>query len=42
MSIIPASQTFDQRTLSLLLAHDPVVQRYRVFFALFDWRVVPE
>lgn len=42
MSIIPASQTFDQRTVSLLLAHDPVVQRYRMFFALFDWRVVPD
>ena len=42
MPIIPESQIFDQRTLCLLLEHDPVVQRYRTFFALFDWRVVPE
>ena len=40
--IIPDSTTFDQRTLSLLLDHDPLVQRYRAFFALFDWSVVPE
>ena len=40
--IIPASQTFDQRTLTLLLEHDPLVQRYRSFFALFDWSVIPE
>jgi hypothetical protein len=25
-----------------LLDHDPVVQRYRAFFALLDWRQVPE
>jgi hypothetical protein len=42
MPIIPASQTFDQRTLSLLLALDPLVQRYRTFFALFDWKTVPD
>lgn len=40
--IIPDSTTFDQRTLTLLLEHDPVVQRYQSFFALFDWRVVPK
>jgi hypothetical protein len=40
--IIPNSTTFDQRTMTLLLEHDPVVQRYRAFFALFDWSVVPE
>lgn len=42
MTIIPESQTFDQHTLTLMLEHDPVVQRYRQFFALFDWSVVPE
>ena len=41
MPIIPESQTFDQRTLSLLLIHDPLVQRYRAFFALFDWGMLP-
>jgi hypothetical protein len=35
--ILPDSTTFDQRTMTLLLEHDPVVQRYRDFFALFDW-----
>jgi hypothetical protein len=40
--IIPDSTTFDQRTLTLLLEHDPVVQRYRAFFALFDWSAVPD
>jgi len=25
-----------------MLDHDPLVQRYRAFFALFDWSVVPE
>src|SRR6266571_8669355 len=42
MTIIPCSSTFDQQTLTLMLEHDPVVQRYRAFFALFEWRVVPE
>jgi hypothetical protein len=40
--IIPESSTFDQRTMCQLIEHDPVVQRYRAFFALFDWSVVPE
>src|SRR5437667_8839350 len=40
--IIPDSTTFDQRIMTLLMQHDPVVQRYRTFFALFDWSVVPE
>ncbi len=40
--IIPDSTTFDQRTMTSLLEHDPVVQRYRAFFALFDWSVVPD
>ncbi len=42
MIIIPESQTFDQHTLTHMLDHDPLVQRYRAFFALFDWTVVPE
>src|SRR5436309_4895497 len=42
MTMIPCSSTFDQQTLTLMLEHDPVVQRYRTFFALFEWRVVPE
>lgn len=40
--ILPNSTTFDQRTLTLLLEHDPVVQRYRAFFALFDWSVIAD
>ncbi len=40
--IIPCSHLFDQSTLSHLLDADPVVQRYRAFLALFNWRVVPE
>src|SRR6266571_6587648 len=36
-SIIPISQHFDQPTLSKLIDADPVVQRYRTLFALFDW-----
>lgn len=42
MLMIPCSQRFDQSTMSNLLDADPVVQRYRNFLALFDWRVVPE
>lgn len=42
MPIIPCSQIFDQSTLSRLLEHDPLVQRYRALFALFNWNVVPE
>ena len=42
MPIIPESQTFDQRTMRLLMEHDPVVQRYRTFFALFEWSAVPD
>jgi Transposase DDE domain len=40
--MIPVSALFDQSTLSLLIEHDPVVQRYRAFFALFDWSQLPE
>ncbi len=40
--MIPYSQVFDQQTLSLMREHDPLVQRYRAFFAVFDWSVVPQ
>ena len=40
--MIPYSQVFDQQTLTRMLEHDPLVQRYRTLFALFDWTVVPE
>src|SRR5438874_6928941 len=36
-SIIPISQHFDQPTIHSLIDADPVVQRYRRLFALFDW-----
>ena len=42
MPILPSSRHFDQSTLSHLLDVDPVVQRYRSFFALFTWSVVQE
>ncbi len=31
----------DQRVLAVLRDHDPVVRRYRTFFAHLDWRVIP-
>jgi hypothetical protein len=40
--MIPYSHVFDQQTLTHLLEHDPLVRRCRAFFALFQWRVVPE
>lgn len=40
--MIAASAALDQHTLSVLRDHDPVVQRYRAFFALLDWDQVPE
>ena len=40
--MIPNSRVFDQHTLRLMQDVDPVVQRYRMFFALFDWNAVPE
>ncbi len=42
MTMIAHSRIFDQQTMALMLEHDPVVQRSRAFFALFDWNVVPE
>lgn len=38
--MIPVSAVFDQPTLTALLAHDPVVADYRVFFASLDWSLV--
>lgn len=38
--MIPVSQIFDQPTMTALLAHDPLVQDYRAFFALLDWSQV--
>lgn len=40
--MISASVLFDQSTLTLLLDHDPVIQRYRTFFSFFDWTVVSD
>jgi hypothetical protein len=40
--MIPNSRVFDQPTLTLMCEHDPIVQRYRRFFALFEWSVVPD
>ncbi len=40
--MITYSRVFDQQTMTLMLEHDPVVQRYRAFFRLFNWSVVPE
>jgi hypothetical protein len=38
--MIPASDLFDQSTLTALLDHDPLVADYRAFFSLLDWSVV--
>lgn len=40
--MIPASDLFDQSTLTTLLAHDPLVADYRAFFSLLDWSVVEQ
>ena len=40
--MIPNSRVFDQHTLTLMQEHEPVVQRYRQFFALFEWSAVPQ
>jgi len=42
MTIIRESQTFDQRTICLLIEHNDTVQRYHALFALLDWCVVPD
>src|SRR5579871_5806179 len=40
--MIPASSVFDQSTMTALLDHDPLVQDYRAFFALFEWSLEEE
>jgi hypothetical protein len=40
--MIPASDLFDQSTMAALLEHDPLVQDYRAFFALFEWSLVDD
>jgi hypothetical protein len=38
--VLPYSTTFDQHTLTRLMEHDAIVQRYRALFALLDWQVL--
>jgi hypothetical protein len=40
--MIPAIPLLDQGILTTLLSCDPVVQRYRAFFADLDWSVIAE
>ena len=40
--MIPSSTVFDEAVMAQLLTHDPLVQEYRTFFALFDWSVVED
>lgn len=40
--MIAVGGVLDQHTLILLRERDPLVQRYRAFFAHLDWSVVPE
>jgi hypothetical protein len=40
--MIAASAGLDQRELATELERDPIVQRYRSFFALLDWTQVPD
>src|SRR5689334_18894330 len=40
--MIPSAGPLDQPVLTYLRDHDPLVQRYRAFFALLDWTQVPE
>ena len=40
--MISSSPVLDQQTLDYLRDYDPLVQRYRAFFALFDWGLLPE
>jgi len=37
MLMIPESCIFDQRTMTLMVEHDPLVQHYRTFFDQLDW-----
>ena len=40
MPIIPISRPFDQSTVEQMRDADPIVQRYRERFALFDWSAI--
>jgi hypothetical protein len=40
--MIPSSVVFDQSQLAAQLEHDPLIQEYRAFFALFDWPLVEQ
>jgi len=40
--MIPSSTVFDESVMTQLLTHDPLVQEYRTFFALFDWSIVED
>jgi hypothetical protein len=40
--MIDACPLSDQEVLRMLLERDPVVQRYRAFFALLDWHSLPQ
>ncbi len=40
--MIPVPPACDQPGLAGALTRDPVARRYRAFFALLDWRLVPE
>ena len=40
--MIALAGTRDDGALASLRAHDPVVRRYRAFFAHLDWSVIPE
>src|SRR5712692_338678 len=39
-TIIPVVRPFDQSTLAHMIDADPIVQRYRARFALFDWSAI--
>ncbi|HYU77319.1 MAG TPA: hypothetical protein VEL31_32015 [Ktedonobacteraceae bacterium] len=39
--MIPTFERLDQSTLTLLREHDPLVKRYRAFFAFLDWTAIP-
>src|SRR5512135_1591328 len=39
-TIIPIGRSCDQSTLQQLREADPIVQRYRARFALFDWSAI--
>ncbi len=40
--MIPNARSLDQDTLTSLREADPVVQHYRTFFALLDWRLLEQ